>query len=141
MLESQGDSLGRLLYFANQSVENHQREKLCQQSNIDLSPSQMQVLKILCLRGMRSTELAQRLGITKQAVGQLIHELERQDLVSRVLDPDDARAKLVKYTPKGYQLVAELIDMNLQFEKSLKKKLGKKTFLRFKEVLTVLKEI
>ena len=45
--------------------------------------------------------MAAKAGITKQAVGQLVDELEAMGYVQRVPDPTDARARLVVYTDRG----------------------------------------
>jgi DNA-binding MarR family transcriptional regulator len=51
--------------------------------------------------GSRLTELAERSGLTKQAVGEVIPELEALGYVTREPDPRDRRAKIIKLTPKG----------------------------------------
>lgn len=51
--------------------------------------------------GTRMTELAEKLGISKQAVGQLVDDLEQWGQVARVADPDDGRAKRVVFTDQG----------------------------------------
>lgn len=53
------------------------------------------------LEGTRIGDLAVRLGVTKQAVSQLIDDLESMGVVERAVDPDDARARIVRFTPKG----------------------------------------
>jgi len=45
--------------------------------------------------GSRITDIAAKLGITKQAVGQLVDDLEEWGVVERRPDPSDGRAKLV----------------------------------------------
>jgi DNA-binding MarR family transcriptional regulator len=52
-------------------------------------------------QGSRLTELAERSGLTKQAVGEVIPELEQLGYVVREPDPRDRRAKIIKLTPKG----------------------------------------
>ena len=49
------------------------------------------------LEGTRLTDLADRIGISKQAVGQLVDELEDLGVLERVPDPDDGRAKLIRF--------------------------------------------
>jgi DNA-binding MarR family transcriptional regulator len=49
------------------------------------------------LEGTRLTELAKRVGISKQAVGQLVDELEDMGALERVPDPEDGRAKLIRF--------------------------------------------
>jgi DNA-binding MarR family transcriptional regulator len=51
--------------------------------------------------GSRLTELADASGLTKQAVGEAVAELERLNYVERVPDPDDRRAKIIRLTERG----------------------------------------
>ena len=133
MLTDQGDTLGRLLAMASkamdqavlQALENHS-------SSVDLSPSQYRVLQLLCLQGMKSSDLAQRLGVSKQAVGQFVSELEASGLVKRETDPDDSRAKIIRHTKKGYKLVSELLEVTLEVESMQKKFLGKARYHQLK---------
>jgi DNA-binding MarR family transcriptional regulator len=53
------------------------------------------------LGGTRLTVLAQRLGISKQAVGQLVMELVVMGVVESVPDPTDGRAKLIRFSGRG----------------------------------------
>jgi DNA-binding MarR family transcriptional regulator len=53
--------------------------------------------------GSRLTELAERAGLTKQAVGEAATELERLGYAERVPDPTDRRAKIIKLTPSGVE--------------------------------------
>ena len=56
----------------------------------------------------RLTELAAATGVTQPAMTQLVGRLEREGLVVRLVDPDDARATLVDITAAGQSLRAEL---------------------------------
>lgn len=51
--------------------------------------------------GVRSSVLAERLEVSKQAAGQLVTELERKGYLERIPDPSDGRAKLVRITRRG----------------------------------------
>ena len=51
--------------------------------------------------GSRLTDLAERAGLTKQAVGEAVAELERKGYIERLPDPDDGRAKIIKLTERG----------------------------------------
>ena len=53
--------------------------------------------KIL-LEGTRLTDLAQRVGVSKQAAGQLVDELVELGVLERHPDPADGRAKLISFT-------------------------------------------
>jgi DNA-binding MarR family transcriptional regulator len=51
--------------------------------------------------GIRLTELADQAHTTKQAMGEIVSDLERLGYAERVADPSDGRAKLVRLTHSG----------------------------------------
>jgi DNA-binding MarR family transcriptional regulator len=51
--------------------------------------------------GSRLTDLADASGLTKQAVGEAVTELERVGYLTREPDPSDRRAKIIKLTERG----------------------------------------
>ena len=67
----------------------------------------LQLMPHLDLAGTRITELARRAEISKQAVGQLVTDMEEGGYVERVPDPSDQRAKIVVLTKRGRDAVIE----------------------------------
>lgn len=63
----------------------------------NLRASHTSLLPFLDYEGTRISVLADRMGISKQAVQQLVDELEAMGGVHRIPDPTDGRAKLVKF--------------------------------------------
>lgn len=59
------------------------------------------VFRFIDTEGSRLTALAERSGLTKQAIGEVIGELERHGYVERTVDPDDRRAKIIRLTERG----------------------------------------
>lgn len=55
--------------------------------------------------GSTVSVLAQRAGMTKQAMGELVLYLEQHGYVSREPDPADGRAKLVRPTQRGLRVI------------------------------------
>jgi DNA-binding MarR family transcriptional regulator len=53
--------------------------------------------------GSRLTDLAERSGLTKQAVGEAVAELERKGYLERMPDPVDGRAKIIKLNERGVE--------------------------------------
>lgn len=94
-------SLGQLLIQAARLWHEAALTELASLGHPGLRASHFQLAPHLDLEGSRITEVAARAGISKQAVGQLVDELEALGYVERVADPRDARARLVVYTPKG----------------------------------------
>jgi DNA-binding MarR family transcriptional regulator len=65
--------------------------------------------------GMRLTELAELAGMTKQAVGEAVTDLERLGYAERVADASDGRAKIIRLTERGraaqqtaFQIIASI---------------------------------
>src|SRR5262245_24543584 len=56
--------------------------------------------------GSRLTYLADRSGVTKQAVGEAVDDLEQRGFVERVPDPLDKRAKIIRLTARGREAMA-----------------------------------
>ncbi|AWZ04870.1 MULTISPECIES: MarR family transcriptional regulator [unclassified Streptomyces] len=63
-----------------------------------LRPLHGMVFQALGGRGATATELAERLGVTKQAAGQIVDDLERRGYVRREPHPGGGRRKLVVLT-------------------------------------------
>ncbi len=55
----------------------------------------------ITFEGVRLTYLAERLGVSKQAVQQLVDELDEMGVTERVPDPSDGRAKLIRFSERG----------------------------------------
>ena len=51
--------------------------------------------------GQRTVDLAQRAGITRQSMGEVVRDMVDLGIVELVPDPSDRRAKLVRYTEAG----------------------------------------
>ena len=66
-----------------------------------VSAAHVHITRHLSLHGDRLTDLAQRAGMTKQAMAQLVSQCEAWGLVTRADDPLDARARRVCFTPTG----------------------------------------
>jgi DNA-binding MarR family transcriptional regulator len=63
------------------------------------------VFQFLDLDGTTVSVLAERAGISKQAMADLVHHLEEHGYVTRVPDPSDRRAKLVLATERGREVL------------------------------------
>jgi DNA-binding MarR family transcriptional regulator len=66
-----------------------------------LRAAHAQVFEHLDPGGNRLKVLAGRAGMTHQAMGELVADLERAGLLQRVSDPEDGRARLIQATPAG----------------------------------------
>jgi DNA-binding MarR family transcriptional regulator len=80
----------------------------------------------LSLSGISQSLLAERMGLTKQAVQQSLDQLEKLALIRREPDPVDKRAKYVVLTEAGLFALETRRDAEKEAEKLLKDALGKK---------------
>lgn len=60
--------------------------------------------------GTRVTVLAERAGMSHQAMGELVQELVDRGIVERAVDPSDGRARLVRLTSQGQDVVRASIE-------------------------------
>ncbi|HEU4656642.1 MAG TPA: MarR family winged helix-turn-helix transcriptional regulator [Capillimicrobium sp.] len=56
--------------------------------------------------GTRASVIAEQAGLTRQAITQIVDELEAAGVVTRIPDPDDGRAKRIVYTERGREAFA-----------------------------------
>ncbi len=72
------------------------------------SLSQCSVLGSVCTQtGMTVKKIAAYLGVTSPAATQIVHELERQELIKKVPNPDDSRSAFLTPTPAGKKLLSK----------------------------------
>ncbi len=88
--------------------------------------------------GTRATVLAERAAVSKQAVSELIDDLQNRGYVRRVADPADGRAKLIQLTRKGQQLMDAAYEVIGEIERALLKETGKKDLETARDVLRAL---
>lgn len=81
-----------------------------------LRPSQLRLLSLTPADGMRVTDLAERVGMTKQALGEFANDLEERGLLESVRDPADRRVRILRPTQQGRQAVSagELVITELE---------------------------
>lgn len=90
-----------------------------------LRAAHTQLFPHISVEGVRLTELADKLGVTKQAIGPLVDDLEREGVVERVDDPDDRRAKRIRWTRKGQRALLHGLGVLATLEHELAREVGK----------------
>lgn len=82
------------------------------------------ITRHVALEGSRLTDLAQRAGMSKQAMGDLVDQSEAWGLVARKSDPLDARARLICFTPAGLAWLQAFKDAVAQAEAEFRSEVG-----------------
>jgi DNA-binding MarR family transcriptional regulator len=93
--------LPALLDGAKELVTAELHRRLAGEGYPDIRPGHGCVFRFIDSDGTRLTELAERAACTKQALGEVVAQLEQFGYVERLPDPDDGRAKIIRLTRRG----------------------------------------
>lgn len=106
----------------------------------DLNAAHVGLWRYPGLEGLRPSQLADRRGITKQSVNDLLGHLEQSGYLLRVADSADRRARVIRLTSKGWRLqktiYAEAASAQLRIEEIL----GTRRFAELHSSLELLTE-
>jgi DNA-binding MarR family transcriptional regulator len=103
-----------------------------------LTPAFSTLIPLLDATGVRSSALAQRSGVTKQAMSQLVQMLEERNYVEQIPDSTDTRAQLVRLTERGVALRAAALEVRLEIQAAAVRALGPRNAKRLQEDLKTL---
>src|SRR4051812_8197528 len=132
-------SVAQLLFKCARLLNERALARVNEQPNaIPLRPSHTNLLPHLDFEGVRITELARRLDISKQAVSQAIAELELMDVVETIPDPSDGRARLARFTDKGKLAILQGLSVLREIETEMERSIGKAKFEALHEALLAL---
>jgi DNA-binding MarR family transcriptional regulator len=110
------------------------------QRGLTLRRSHTQLLPHIDLDGTKMSVLAERLGVSKQAVTQLVDDLEGFGVVERVPDPEDARSRRVVFTARGRKGFFEGLATLGELEHELGRAIGKEPMAELRAALLALEE-
>ncbi|MEU7601058.1 MarR family transcriptional regulator [Streptomyces sp. NPDC041003] len=97
--ENEGVELTFLLGLGFQLLLGEFTRRVAEAGYTGLRPLHGMAFQALKGPGATATELAERLGVTKQAAGQIVDDLEKRGYVRREPHPGGGRRKLVVLTP------------------------------------------
>ena len=97
--------IGVLMFIAYRTAENRIIEAVQRAGYTDFTLAQARIAARIGPDGTRLSELAEQAQVAKQTATALVDRLERAGYVERVLDPSDARARLVRITGRGAELI------------------------------------
>ncbi len=104
-------------------------------------PALMRLLPFLNQVGIRPTELARRVDVSKQAVGQTLAELARRGLVEYVEDPSDGRARIVRLTKAGANASRRGLKVLATLEKELAARIGQRRLRAVAQTLAAMRRL
>jgi DNA-binding MarR family transcriptional regulator len=101
-----GYELPLLLFGGFRMLIDRLHEELARQGHPDARPAHGFALQAVGAAGVTSAELGRRLGVSKQAAGKTVDRLVRLGYVERAASADDGRAKIVRLTALGWDMLA-----------------------------------
>jgi DNA-binding MarR family transcriptional regulator len=101
----------------------------------DLGRSHVAVFRYPTPDGLRPSDLADQLQITKQSVNDLLGDMEERGYLVRVAHPTDGRARVVRLTAKGHHLEEAVYDAAQSAELAIAELLGPRRFAQLRHSL------
>ena len=133
--EEKGANFAPALAAASRALTATMMAKVASCGFKDMTPAFASLMPLLDATGARPTTLAQRAGITKQAISQLVRELEARGYVEQVPDATDTRAKIVRLTKRGVDIHAACAEVKNELQSIAIAKLGKSRVSRLQRDL------
>jgi DNA-binding MarR family transcriptional regulator len=127
--------LGILLALAYQEFVRELREAHAEGGFDDIGRSDGVVFRALSSRPMTVSDLAGRLGISKQGAGQIVDDMERRGYLERRPDPGDRRARLLYLSARGNAALAAARGFHRRYERRLVRTHGREAVGTLRAVL------
>jgi DNA-binding MarR family transcriptional regulator len=128
--------IGALLRVPAQAIQRRIIKELNAAGFAELSLPHMAVLQFPGPDGVRPGVLAERAGMSKQAMNQLLRSLEALGYIVRSDAPDEGRARIIRFTKRGRAAYSKIHDILRDIEREWSAELGPKRFAQLKELLS-----
>jgi DNA-binding MarR family transcriptional regulator len=127
--------IGALLRLPAQTIHRRLIAGLNDAGFDDLRLPHITVLSYPGPEGCRPSELAERAGMSKQAMNQLLQSLEQLGYIRRSGGEEDGRARLVHFTKRGQAAWDRIYKILTEIEGEWRTTLGDKRFEQLKKLL------
>ncbi len=128
--------IGALLRVPAQAIHRRIIRELNAAGFDELRLPHMAVLQFPGSDGVRPGTLAERAGMSKQAMNQLLRSLEGLGYIARSDVPGEGRARLIRFTRRGRAAYARIHDILREVEREWSAELGAATFAELKALLS-----
>ena len=131
-----GDMLiGALLRVPTEAIFRRIVRELNAEGFAGISLAHIAVLRYPGPDGERPSVLAERAGVSKQAMNRLLGSLENLGYLKRLDAPKEGRARVVHFTRRGRAVWAKVIEILSDIEREWITELGAKNFAQLKQLL------
>jgi len=127
--------IGALLRVPAEAIHRRIIRELNQAGFSELSLPHMALFRFPGPDGVRPGVLAERAGMSKQAMNRLLGSLEDLGYLARSDAPDEGRARVVHLTRRGFAAWAKAHEVLREIEREWRDELGPKDFAQLKRLL------
>jgi DNA-binding MarR family transcriptional regulator len=103
--------MGQLLNVLASDFQRRTLAKCRARGHSKIRGAHSAILTHMDTAGMSLTELAQRIGISQQATGKLIKDLERNGYALSHIDSRDKRSRIIRLSERGVKLMGDIEDI------------------------------
>jgi DNA-binding MarR family transcriptional regulator len=133
--------IGARLRTPWEAVQRHMLQRLHERGFDDVDAAYLTIFRYPGPQGARPTDLARRLGLSKQALNYLLRELERLGYLEREPHPDDLRSKRIVLTKRGVAAGGVIREAVAEVEVAWEEQLGPERFAELRDLLLELNRI
>ena len=127
--------IGALLRVPAQAIHRRIIKELNAGGFDELRLPHIAVLQFPGPDGVRPGTLAERAGMSKQAMNQLLRSLEALGYIVRADAPEEGRARIVRFTKRGRAAYSKIHNILRNIEREWSAEIGPKQFAQLKELL------
>ncbi len=120
-----------MLGIVNRHLHTQLTQKLADRGYGNMQLSYGQVLLYVDLGGTPMKDIAEKSGVSLQALSRTVGELENRGLISRRTDAEDRRSRLVFFTPTGLNMIQTSVSAMDELENEMQTLFGTAAFKRF----------
>jgi DNA-binding MarR family transcriptional regulator len=133
--ETRQNGFPRLLLLARRGFLARVKADLQKNAGYPFNAYTGSALPFIDLSGTSLTELARKMGVSKQAASKTVRELEVAGLVAQITDINDQRKRIIKFTADGIVYMRKLHKSIKKAELELSDHLGVDEFKTLKIML------
>lgn len=132
--------IGALLRVPAQAIHRRIIAKLNAAGFDDLRLPHIAVFLFPGPDGVRPGNLAERAGMSKQAMNQLLRSVEGLGYIVRIGSANEGRARIIRLTKRGWAVYSKIHDVLREIEREWGSELGARRFAQLKELLSLVWE-
>ena len=127
--------IGAFLRRASEATHRVLLGRLHEAGFADVRPAHFELFRFPGPDGVHPTELAERVGLSKQALNPLLNDLESFGYLTREPDQGDGRQRVLRLTGRGVAFVAATKEILEDIETTLSSHLGSRRYQQMRQAV------